>query len=51
MSHSAGDKLGTHEILATIGAGETGELYGARDPRPRNDVAIKVLPGAMAQKP
>jgi len=42
MSLSAGEKLGPYEILGLIGAGGMGEVYRARDPRLRRDVAIKV---------
>src|ERR1019366_6482046 len=51
MLLSSGDKLGQYEILAPIGAGGMGEVYRARDPRLIRDVAIKVLPAAMAQDP
>ena len=47
----AGDKLGFYEILAPLGAGGMGEVYRARDPRLGRDVAVKVLPGGMADKP
>jgi eukaryotic-like serine/threonine-protein kinase len=43
MRLSAGDKLGPYEILSAIGAGGMGEVYRARDPRLRRDVAIKRL--------
>jgi Tol biopolymer transport system component len=42
MSLQAGDKLGPYEIVALIGAGGMGEVYKARDPRLRRDVAIKI---------
>jgi eukaryotic-like serine/threonine-protein kinase len=42
MPLTAGDKLGPYEILALIGAGGMGEVYRARDPRMRREVAIKV---------
>jgi serine/threonine protein kinase len=48
MPLSAGDKLGFYEILAPIGAGGMGEIYRARDPRLRRDIAIKVLPETIA---
>src|ERR1700724_578327 len=42
MPLSAGDKLGSYEILAQIGAGGMGEVYRARDTRLDRDVAIKI---------
>src|ERR1700683_5272161 len=51
MPLSVGDKLGTYEILAPIGAGGMGEVYRARDTKLERDVAIKVLPAALAQDP
>src|SRR5271167_1500977 len=51
MPLSAGDKLGPYEILALIGAGGMGEVYRARDTKLERDVAIKVLPPALAQDP
>ena len=49
MSLSAGARLGTYEITGTLGAGGMGEVYRARDVRLHRDVAIKVLPDAVAQ--
>ncbi len=49
MPLSAGDKLGPYEILALIGKGGMGEVYRARDPKLKRDVAIKVLPEAFAR--
>src|SRR5579863_5164451 len=51
MSLSVGERLGPYEILALIGAGGMGEVYRARDTKLERDVAIKVLPAALAQNP
>src|ERR1700693_3157603 len=51
MPLSAGDKLGPYEILAPIGAGGMGEVYRARDTKLDRDVAVTVLPAALAQHP
>jgi eukaryotic-like serine/threonine-protein kinase len=48
MALSAGDQLGPFEIIAPIGAGGMGQVYRARDTRLNRDVAIKVLPTALA---
>ena len=48
MPLTAGTKLGLYEILAPIGAGGMGEVYRARDPKLKRDVAIKVLPTTYA---
>jgi hypothetical protein len=48
---SPGGRLGPYEILAPIGAGGMGEVYRARDTKLERDVAIKVLPAALAQDP
>ena len=44
-----GDKLGQFEILARLGAGGMGEVYRARDTKLNRDVALKVLPEALAK--
>ena len=44
---SRGDRLGSFEIVAPLGAGGMGEVYRAKDPRLGRDVAIKVLPGDL----
>ncbi len=51
MLLSAGDKLGHYQILAPLGAGGMGEVYRARDTHLERDVAIKVLPRALANDP
>ena len=48
MPLSPGTRLGPYEILTPIGAGGMGEVYRARDPRLRREVAIKVLPSSLA---
>src|SRR6202522_2185941 len=51
MALTAGTRLGPYEILAPIGAGGMGEVYRAKDTKLQRDVAIKVLPAALAQDP
>ena len=51
MSLAAGNRLGSYEILAPIGAGGMGEVYRARDTKLNREVAIKVLPAAFANDP
>ena len=46
-----GSSLGPYQILAPIGAGAMGEVYRARDSRLDRDVAMKVLPAALAGNP
>ena len=47
----AGTKLDGYEILGPLGAGGMGEVYRARDPVLKREVAIKVLPAFFAQDP
>src|SRR5580765_7475130 len=51
MSLVSGSRLGVYEIVAPIGAGGMGEVYRARDPKLRREVAIKILPPAFAADP
>jgi serine/threonine protein kinase len=51
MSLAAGTRLGPYEISSPIGSGGMGDVYRARDTRLGRDVAIKVLPPAMAGDP
>src|SRR6202049_4773054 len=51
MPLSVGTRLGSYEILAPIGAGGMGEVYRAKDTKLDREVAIKVLPAALAQHP
>jgi len=51
MPLSAGEKLGPYEIIAPIGKGGMGEVYRAKDTKLEREVAIKVLPAALAQDP
>jgi serine/threonine protein kinase len=51
MALISGTRLGTYEILAPLGAGGMGGVYRARDIKLERDVAIKVLPAALAKDP
>jgi serine/threonine-protein kinase len=48
MALTAGVRLGTYEIKSAVGAGGMGEVYRARDTRLKRDVAVKILPPAVA---
>jgi len=48
MPLTAGTRLGAYEIQAAIGAGGMGEVYRATDTSLKRQVAIKVLPDALA---
>jgi serine/threonine protein kinase len=51
MALSAGTRLGGYEILAPLGSGGMGEAYRARDTRLNREVALKILPAAVAGDP
>jgi Tol biopolymer transport system component len=46
-----GTRLGSFQIAALVGAGGMGEVYRARDTKLDRDVAIKVIPSALAADP
>jgi len=49
MPLAPGTRLGSYEIVASLGAGGMGEVYRARDTRLARDVAVKILPEAFAR--
>jgi len=51
MALDTGKRLGLYEIIELIGSGGMGEVYRARDTKLGRDVAIKVLPEAVAGSP
>jgi serine/threonine protein kinase len=51
MALPPGAKVDGYEVLGLLGAGGMGEVYRARDPILKRDVAIKVLPSFVAKEP
>ena len=48
MANSPGTRLGPYEVLSSLGAGGMGEVYRARDTRLGREVAVKIIPEALA---
>ena len=46
-----GEMLGSYQVLEKLGEGGMGEVYRARDAKLNRDVAIKILPDALAADP
>jgi serine/threonine protein kinase/Tol biopolymer transport system component len=51
MPLAVGSRLGAYEIVAPLGSGGMGEVYRARDTKLNRDVAIKIVPEALAADP
>lgn len=51
MSFAPGSRLGPYEVTAPLGVGGMGEVYRAVDSNLKRQVALKVLPAALASDP
>ncbi len=51
MALAPGVRLGPYEVTAQIGVGGMGEVYRATATKLKRDVAVKVLPSALAADP
>ena len=49
MAIDAGSRLGPYDVTGLLGAGGMGEVYRARDTQLNRNVALKVLPTALAK--
>ena len=49
MTLSPNERLGSYEIVDSIGTGRMGEVYRARDTKLDRHVAIKVLPAEFSR--
>jgi eukaryotic-like serine/threonine-protein kinase len=51
MRLNEGSRLGNYEIVGLLGTGGMGEVYRARDPKLRREVAIKLVAAEFARDP
>jgi len=51
LALALGARLGVYDITAQIGEGGMGQVYRARDTKLNRDVALKLLPDALASDP